>query len=98
MTLARCVILILVLIVLGVLAIREQLSLLSLGYKVSESRARRAALEDESRALERRIDAMANPAAAASRLNDAPGRVYGSERTRSGEPVTHRVEAGERSR
>jgi len=66
----RYAILILVLVALGLLAVWEHMRLLSAGYKVSALRSRRTALEQEARALERRIDSMATPTSAASMLRN----------------------------
>jgi hypothetical protein len=68
MSLGRYVILVVVLVGLGLLTVWQHLRLLSAGYEINTLRAKRTALEEEVRVLERRIDAMATPAAARERL------------------------------
>ena len=70
MSFARYALLVGALVVLGLITVWEHLRLLSVGYEVSDLRARRGRLEEESRGLERRIDASATPAAAAKRVRD----------------------------
>lgn len=68
MSFIRYAILVLVLVVLGLITVWEHLRLLSIGYEVSELRARRVRLEEEVRVQERRIDAIATPGETAARV------------------------------
>ena len=74
MSLARYVVLVLVLVVLGLLTVWQHLGLLSAGYEVNTLRSKRAAMEEEARALERRIDSIATPAAAKDQLTSPADR------------------------
>jgi hypothetical protein len=69
MSLSRYAILVAVLVVLGLVTVWQHLDLLSAGYEINDLRAKREDLEEEARILERRIDSMATPAAAAAQLN-----------------------------
>jgi hypothetical protein len=77
MSLARYVVLVLVLVALGLLTVWQHLDLLSAGYETNNLRSKRAGVEEEVRVLERRIDAMATPATAAAQLGPG-GRAAGT--------------------
>ncbi|MHC4253753.1 MAG: hypothetical protein ACYS9X_31955 [Planctomycetota bacterium] len=70
MSFTRYCILVVALVVLGLITVWEHLRLLSVGYEVNELRARRGRLEEEARVLERRIDAIATPAAVAGHVRE----------------------------
>jgi len=73
MSLSRYVVLVLVLVVLGLITVWQHLDLLSAGYETNAMRSKRAGLEEEARVLERRIDSIATPAAAAAQLGSTNG-------------------------
>ena len=68
MSLSRYVVLVLVLVILGLITVWQHLDLLSAGYEINDLRTKHGALEEEARVLERRIDSMATPDAAAEQL------------------------------
>jgi len=70
MSFARYCLLVAALVVLGLITVWEHLRLLSVGYEVNDLGAQRARLEEESRVLERRIDAIATPAAVARNVRE----------------------------
>ena len=70
MSFTRYCLLVVALVVLGLVTVWEHLRLLSVGYEVNDLRARRGRLEEESRVLERRIDAMATPSAVSKHVRE----------------------------
>ena len=70
MSFTRYCLLVIAFVVLGLITVWEHLRLLSVGYEVNELRARRGRLEEEARVLERRIDAIATPAAVGERVRE----------------------------
>jgi len=70
MSFTRYCILVAALVVLGLVTVWEHLRLLSVGYEVNDLRAKRGRLEEEVRVLDRRIDAMATPAAVSRRARE----------------------------
>ena len=70
MSFTRYALLVAALVVLGLATVWQHLRLLSVGYEVNELRARRGRLEEEARVLERRIDAIATPGAAADHVHE----------------------------
>jgi len=70
MSFTRYCILVAALVVLGLVTVWEHLRLLSVGYEVNDLRSARGRLEEEVRVLERRIEAMATPAAVSRRVRE----------------------------
>ncbi len=68
MSFGRYSVLVLALVVLGLITVWGHLRLLSVGYEVNDLRGRRDRLGEEARVLERRIDAIATPSAAAAHV------------------------------
>lgn len=68
MSFARYAVLVLALVVLGLVTVWGHLRLISVGYEMNELKNRRDRLEEESRVLDRRIDALATPSNAAARV------------------------------
>lgn len=68
MSFTRYCLLVVALVVLGLVTVWEHLRLLSVGYEMNDLRARRGRLEEEARVLQRRIDAIATPAAVDERV------------------------------
>jgi hypothetical protein len=70
MSFSRYCLLVVALVVLGLVTVWEHLRLLSVGSEVNDLRAQRGRLEEESRVLERRIDAMATPGAVSAHVRE----------------------------